>query len=179
MRNMRLTRTVIFQSILICQTIPLKICQFLVSSSLLQTALNAKHWKSVSFSNLPHFILLDLTNNLITYSSFLMALHFFSILAPFLLFSFYFVSSCLHFLSLLHHHYSFAFEFYLSNLLFLYYSRSTNLTSLDNGLISKRRVENNSAQGTIYFIQICRRVPSPRKCPCLVRGQFCDRPWKF
>ena len=64
-------------------TIPLKICQFLVSSSLLQTALNAKHWKSASFSSLPHFILLDLTNNLITYSSFLIALHFFSILALF------------------------------------------------------------------------------------------------
>ena len=95
MRNMRMTLTVIFQSISICQTIPLKICQFLVSSSLLQTALNAKHWKSASFSNLPLFILLDLTNNLITYSSFLIALHFFSILALFLLFSFHFVSSCL------------------------------------------------------------------------------------
>ena len=86
-----MTLIAIFQNILICQTIPLKTCQFLVSSSLLQTALNAKHWKSASFSDLLHFILLDLTNNLITYSSFLIALLFFSILALVLLFSFYFV----------------------------------------------------------------------------------------
>ena len=86
-----MTLTAIFQNILICQTIPLKTFQFLVSSSLLQTALNAKHWKSASFSDLLHFILLDLTSNLITYSSFLIALLFFSKLALVLLFSFYFV----------------------------------------------------------------------------------------
>ena len=72
-----------------------------------------KHWKSASFANLPHFILPDLTNNLITYSSFLIALHFFSTLALVLYyFHFIFVSSCLHFLSLMRHHYSFAFELY-------------------------------------------------------------------
>ena len=146
-----MTLTAIFQNILICQTIPLKTCQFLVSSSLLQTALNAKHWKSASFSNLLHFILLDLTNNLITYSSFLIALLFFSKLALVLLFSFYFVSSGLHFLSLLRHHYSFAFEFYLANLFFLYYYRSTNLTSLDNGLSSKRRVLEKLCSRYDYF----------------------------
>ena len=64
--------------------------QFLVSSSLLQIALDAKYWKSAPFSNLPYCILLELTNNLITYSNILLALHFFSILVLVLSFSFYF-----------------------------------------------------------------------------------------